>query len=123
MIVQCSECENQFSVKAVKGAAAALKKRANEEAEKRAADPNYQPPPLQSEGVLDVQDYIPMIGEGDRMDTVRAVSLKQGGKAALERARAARRAAVGNASNPPEPTIAGSASADHGSGDAAPYIP
>jgi len=105
VIIQCGECDAQCSVQAAKGARSALKKAAKEEAVKKKADPNYEAPPLAPESLLQVKEVVKDIGSTEgKDDLVRAVSLKPGGKAALERARNARgrgRGVPSPASKPP----------------------
>ena len=73
VIIQCAECGAKCSVKAAR-------------AGKKSWDQVRKDGPPK----VEVEEIVPQLGDKDHKDMVRAVSLKPGGKAALERARNAR---------------------------------
>lgn len=73
VIIQCAECGAKCSVKTA-----------------RAGKKTWDQVKKDGPPKVEVEEIIPQLGDRDHKDMVRAVSLKPGGKAALERARNAR---------------------------------
>lgn len=77
VVIQCGECHAKCSVKQARKA-----RKAWEQLKKQ--EQAQESPPLE------VTELIPQLGSKENADIVRALSLKPGGKAALERARQAK---------------------------------